>query len=87
MTVDTQKAIATLQRYPAQLGSLAGLKGFRPDTIEAIMQLVPFGERPILEELGIIRSGMPLSNGLCTLEVTEFGFQVIEACPDLVVDE
>jgi hypothetical protein len=87
VTVDTQKAIATLQKYPTQFGTLAAMKGFHPATVEAIMQLVPFTDRPLLEELGIVRAGMPLSNGLCTLEVTEFGYQVIEACPDLVVDE
>jgi hypothetical protein len=84
MTVDTVKALATLQRYPNQFGTLAAMKGVNPGTAEAIMQLIPFPDRPILEELGIVRSGMPLSNGLCTLEVTDFGWDVIEACPDPV---
>jgi hypothetical protein len=81
--MDTQKAIATLQRHPQQFGMLAAMKGGPRASVEAIMQLVPHGDRPILEELGIIRSGMTLSNGMPTLEVTPFGWDVIAACPDL----
>ena len=83
--MDTATAIATLQRHPAQFEALASMKDINPGTAEAIMQLIPFGDRKILEALGIVRAGMPLGNGLSTLEVTEFGWDVIEACPDLDV--
>lgn len=55
--------------------------------VEVIAQLIPFDERPTLERLGIATRGPLISDGYYSLKVTEFGFRVIDACPDLVMPE
>jgi len=76
-------AVAALQERPYLLGALRAVKGCSRPIAETLVQLIAFDERPFLESLGIVTPGPGIGKGYHSLEVTEFGWAVIEACPDL----
>jgi hypothetical protein len=77
VNVDTQTALDALD--PRMRDTLASLAGVDKGIVQAVIQLVPFDERPPLIKMGIIRNGLSLGQGHHSAEITNFGWAVINA--------
>ncbi len=65
---------------PDLLTTLGNLDGAPPPVAQAVAQLLPFGSRVALEDLGVIVRGDCVDqHGRCRLEFTPFGYQVVAA--------
>jgi hypothetical protein len=78
--VDTVVRSAVAGIPPRLRETLGSLRGTSRGIASAIMQLIPFEERPALEEAGILRKGPDVGAGYHAAEVTDFGWSVIDAC-------
>ena len=80
----SQDARATLSWLtPDLVTTLAALHEAPPAVAQAVAQLLPFGSRAALEDLGIITcDGPPDGAGRCRLEVTSFGYAVMAAAAE-----
>lgn len=69
---------------PETLSTLGSLSDAPVAVAQAVMQLLPFGSRVALEDLEIVRPGSEVDNqGHAVLELTPFGFDVVDAAAKL----
>ncbi len=69
---------------PETRSTLAALSDAPTSVAQAVIQLLPFGSRSVLEDLEIVKRGPTVDGkGRTSLELTPFGFDVIDAAAKL----
>lgn len=81
MSEDPRAALSWLT--PDLVTTWAALHEAPPAVAQAVAQLLPFGSRAALEDLGIITcDGPPDEAGRCRLEITPLGYAVMAAAAE-----
>ena len=69
---------------PDTISTLASLHDAPASVAQAVVQLLPFGSRAAIEDLGIVSAGQVVDReGRTSLCLTSFGYEVIEAAARL----